>query len=83
MQTATAESSSLVIPRMPIRSTICAAATPITIDDLTMPALAWAAARGLKWQTVKMRRMRGDTWGQALQPELRRSTFMSGWRLAG
>lgn len=83
MQIATVDTSSLVIPRMPIRSTICAGATPITMDGLTMPAIAWATARGLKWQTVKMRRMRGDSWTQALQPNLRKSTFMSGWRLAG
>lgn len=53
------------------------------MDGLTMPAIACATARGLKWQTVKMRRMRGDSWTQALQPNLRKSTFMSGWRLAG
>lgn len=83
MQTATVDTSSLVIPRMPIRSTICAGATPVTMDGLTMPAIAWAAARGLKWQTVKMRRMRGANWREALQAELRRTTFMTGWRLAG
>lgn len=69
------------IPRLPIRSTICAGATPVTRDGVTLPAAEWAARLGLKWQTVKMRRMRGDNWTEALAPELRRSTFMSGWRM--
>jgi hypothetical protein len=73
----------LVIPRRPHRSTICAGATPVTLDGRTMPAMEWAMRRGLKWQTVKMRRMRGDNWSEALAPELRRTTFMSGWRLHG
>jgi hypothetical protein len=37
--------------------------------------------RGLKWQTVKMRRLRGDNWKEALDPELKRRTFMMRWRL--
>lgn len=73
----------LVIPRRPLRSTICAGATVVTLDGVSMPAAEWAARRGLKWQTVKMRRLRGDNWAQALAPELRRSTFMSNWRLHG
>lgn len=73
----------LVIPRRPLRSTICAGATLVTLNGQTMPALEWAVRRGLKWQTVKMRRMRGDNWTEALAPELRRSTFMSGWKLHG
>jgi hypothetical protein len=32
---------------------------------------------------VKMRRMRGENWTEALTPELRRSTFMSGWKMHG
>lgn len=71
------------IPRHPIRSTICAGATLITRDGVTLPAAEWAARLGLKWQTVKMRRLRGDNWSDALAPELRRSTFMSGWKLHG
>jgi hypothetical protein len=71
------------IPRAPIRSTICAGATLITRDGITLPAAAWAARLGLKWQTVKMRRLRGDNWTDALAPELRRSTYMSGWKLHG
>lgn len=71
------------IPRRPIRSTICAGATLVTLDGVTMPAMEWAVRRGLKWQTVKMRRLRGDNWQEALAPELRRSTFMSGWKMHG
>ncbi len=71
----------LVIPRRPHRSTICAGATLVTLDGRTMPAMEWAVRRGLKWQTVKMRRMRGDNWSDALAPELRRTTFMSAWRM--
>lgn len=73
----------LVIPRRPHRSTICAGATLVTLDGRTMPAMEWAVRRGLKWQTVKMRRMRGDNWSDALAPELRRTTFMSAWRMHG
>lgn len=69
------------IPRSPIRSTICAGATLVTRDGVTLPAAEWAARLGLKWQTVKMRRLRGDNWAEALTPELRRSTFMSGWKM--
>lgn len=69
------------IPRSPIRSTICAGATMITRDGITLAAAEWAARLGLKWQTVKMRRLRGDNWSEALAPELRRSTYMSGWKL--
>ena len=43
--------------------------------------MIWAAERGLKWQTVKMRRMRGDNWSQALEPGLRDNTYMKGWRI--
>ena len=71
------------IPRNPIRSTVCAGATLVTLKGVTLPAAEWAARLGLKWQTVKMRRLRGDNWVDALAPELRRSTFMSGWRLHG
>jgi hypothetical protein len=71
------------IPRTPKRSTICAGSTLVTIEGRTMPAMEWAAMRGLKWQTVKMRRLRGDNWMQALTPELRRSTFMSNWSMHG
>ncbi|MNG36564.1 hypothetical protein D3C84_1236330 [compost metagenome] len=45
---------------------------PVTIEGQTKPASQWAAERGLKWQTVKMRRFRGWTWAEALHPELRR-----------
>ena len=71
------------IPRSPIRSTICAGATLITRDEVKLPAAEWAARLGLKWSTVKMRRLRGDSWVDALAPELRRSTFMSSWRMHG
>lgn len=71
------------IPRRSIRTTVCAGATPITRDGITLPAAEWAARLGLKWQTVKMRRMRGESWTEALTPELRRTTFMSGWKMHG
>lgn len=71
------------IPRKPIRNTVCAGATLITRDGITLAAAEWAARLGLKWQTVKMRRMRGDNWTEALTPELKRSTFMSRWRMHG
>lgn len=83
MQLVTVENTSISLPRMPIRTTVCAGATLITLGTETMPAMLWAAARGLKWQTVKMRRLRGETWQQALEPKLRRTTFMSRWRLNG
>jgi hypothetical protein len=83
MHAATSGNSSFVIPRMPIRSTICAAATLVTLGTETFPAMEWAARRGLKWQTVKMRRLRGADWHEALQPELKRTTFMSRWRMHG
>lgn len=71
------------IPRKPIRSTTCAGATMVTRDGITLAAAEWAARLGLKWQTVKMRRMRGANWTEALAPELKRSTFMSGWKMHG
>jgi hypothetical protein len=83
MHALTSDFSSVVIPRRPIRSTICAGATLITLEGVTRPAMMWAALRGLKWQTVKMRRHRGETWTEALMPELRRTTFMTGWNLRG
>lgn len=61
----------------------CAAGTPITIDGVTRPAGEWARLRGLKWQTVKMRRMRGDSWRCALDPNRPRGQWMDGWSLAG
>jgi hypothetical protein len=81
MLTAPAGEFPLTVPRKPIRTTICAGATLLTLEGETRPALEWAWRRGLKWQTVKMRRMRGDNWRQALEPRLRKSTFMSHWRL--
>ncbi|WP_297837902.1 hypothetical protein [Pseudomonas sp.] len=81
MQNAPYEFGTAFIPRPPVRSTICAGSTPITIDGLMLPAAEWAARLGLKWQTVKMRRLRGESWAKALTPELRRTTFMSQWSL--
>ncbi len=66
-----------------MRNAICAAAMPVTLNGQTKLASQWAAERGLKWQTVKMRRMRGENWTEALTPELRRTTFMSSWRMHG
>lgn len=57
----------------------CAIGTPITIDGVTRTAGEWARLRGLKWQTVKMRRMRGNSWREALRPGLRRVRWMENW----
>ncbi len=70
------------LPRMPKRETVCAAAQPVTLDGETKAAMVWAKERGLKWQTVKMRRMRGDSWAQALKPGLRENTYMKGWSMS-
>lgn len=51
--------------------TVAATGTKVTISGETRTAGEWAELRGLKWQTVKMRRMRGDSWRDALNPELR------------
>jgi len=59
--------------------TTCAAGTPITINGVTRPAGEWAEIRGIKWQTVKMRRMRGDNWREALDPDRPRMSWMAGW----
>ena len=70
------------LPRKPRRNTVCAAAQLVTIDGVTKPACTWAEERGLKWQTVKMRRMRGDNWTDALSPGLRpKGSYMHGWRI--
>lgn len=81
MQTVTFGNLSISLPRMPMRTTVCAGATLVTLGDETMPAMAWAARLGLKWSTVKMRRMRGDNWTEALTPELRRTTWMAKWSM--
>lgn len=62
----------LPIPRRPHRSTICAGATLVTLSNVTLPAAVWAHLRGLKWQTVKMRRHRGANWTEAMAPALSR-----------
>jgi len=50
-----------------------------TLGGQTKTAPEWAAERGLKWHTVKMRRYRGCTWNEALSPELwPRSRWMEG-----
>lgn len=59
------------------RDAVAAASHPVTFDGVTKPAAQWAHERGLKWQTVKMRRMRGAGWAEALKPGLR----ISSWRL--
>lgn len=69
------------LPRKPKRATTCAAATLVTLDGVTKPALVWANERGLKWQTVKMRRLRGDNWREALQPGMKHNTYMQRWSM--
>lgn len=63
--------------RVPRRDTVAAVSQSVTLDGETKPAGQWASERGLKWQTVKMRRMRGAGWREALAPGLR----ISAWRL--
>lgn len=70
------------LPRKPKRETTCAGAQLVTLDGETKAAMVWARERGLKWQTVKMRRMRGDNWAQALKPGLRENTYMKGWSMS-
>lgn len=65
-----------------MRNTICSAAMLVTFDGQTKTASEWAAERGLKWQTVKMRRFRGGSWEEALRPDLRARRWMD-WRLGG
>ena len=50
-----------------MRNTICSSETPVTFGGVTKTAAEWAAERGLEWQTVKMRRYRGSSWGEALR----------------
>lgn len=66
-----------------MQNAICAATTLVTLDGKTKPAPEWAAERGLKWQTVKMRRYRGAAWDEALCPELRRTPWMDRWSAGG
>lgn len=63
-----------------MRDMTCAAEMLVTLDGQTKPASQWAAERGLKWQTVKMRRFRGWTWAEALHPELRPRRWMDRFR---
>lgn len=64
-----------------MQNTICAASILVTFNGETKPASRWAKERGLKWQTVKMRRMRGGSWEEALRPTLKRSSWMSRWTI--
>ena len=57
--------------------TVCASTTRITLGNETLTAIEWAKRRGLKWQTVRMRRYRGEGWTEALSPGLRRNRWMS------
>jgi len=66
-----------------MRKAVCAAKTLVTLGGKTKTAPEWAAERGLKWHTVKMRRYRGAGWEEALRPELHARSWMEGWSLAG
>jgi len=66
-----------------MRGMTCSATMLVTLNGQTKLAPEWAAERGLKWQTVKMRRFRGSTWEEALRPELRARRWMDGWNYAG
>lgn len=58
--------------------TVCASTTRITLGEETLTAIEWAARRDLKWQTVRMRRYRGESWTEALSPGLRKTRWMNG-----
>lgn len=46
------------------------------VEEITAPVtvekLAWLL--GLKWRTVQKRRQRGESWKEALNPKLKRSS---------
>ena len=65
---------------MPVK-TICACGQMVTMKGRTMTAYEWAELHGLKWQTVKMRRMRGACWEEALRPGLRNGARFN-WRFS-
>lgn len=57
---------------------------PITVRLDGLPPMTlvrtagqWAVIVGVKWETVKKRRQRGDTWLSALKPGRRKRTFNS------
>lgn len=51
-----------------MRDMTCAAEMLVTLEGQAKPAIQWAAERGLKWQTVKMRCFRGWTLGRGIAP---------------
>lgn len=65
-----------------MQNTICGAGTRLTFHGVEKTALEWAEDRGLKWQTVRMRRYRGASWGEALRPGLRRTPWMVAWAMS-
>ena len=62
-----------------MRDATCAANMLVTLNGATKTAKEWADERGLKWQTVKMRRYRGGSWEEALHSELQRTSWMKEW----
>ncbi|HEY6612737.1 MAG TPA: hypothetical protein VIZ86_16605 [Pseudomonas sp.] len=61
-----------------MRDTICSSETKVTFDEVTMTAYEWAALRKIKWQTVKMRRYRGASWGEALRAGRTHNRWIAG-----
>ncbi|MDG9926537.1 MULTISPECIES: hypothetical protein [unclassified Pseudomonas] len=57
-----------------LENTFCHKDLPLTLQ-VTKTAQEWAEEFGLKWETVRKRRYRGWSWTQALDPNLRRTTF--------
>lgn len=53
-------------------SHILTAMTLVTLDGITQTALAWAEERGLRWNTVEVRRHRGANWEEAFRPVTKR-----------
>lgn len=53
----------------------CSAKMVVELDGVEKNVVQWALERGLKWETVRKRRYRGDNWGEALKKGLRRSSF--------
>lgn len=62
-----------------VKDTICAATAMVTLGGVTKTAQEWAMERGVKWQTVKMRRYRGSSWSEALRSGHYRSPWATNW----
>lgn len=57
-----------------LEQAFCHKDMPLTLQ-VTKTAREWAEELGVKWETVRKRRYRGWSWTDALDPNLRRTTF--------